>query len=211
MKKIILALILFSGFVATSQNASSYTTTTSQMRFNNPDLLQLYGAILGGAPSGTQTISGNIGGFTVKLLNTITTSASPDYQTGDCVGGVNTMTNAARSAGGSGVIQDVIIWDKDAQSPNLVIDYWLSSPAGTYTDNSAEVIAGDHAIWLGSVSISSGDFIAQGAVTRATISGVGLPFVTSGSANIYFTISTTSTINSSSTSEFVIRHGILQD
>lgn len=210
MKKIILALILFSGFVANSQDASSYTTTTSQMRFNNPDLLQVYGAILGGAPSGTQTILGNVGGFTALSSSTITTSASPDYSSGDNVGGIITLTLSSRSSGGTGVISDLVIWDKDAQVPDLVIDYYDASPAGTYTDNSAQVMAGDHGVWLGRVKIYAADWETTGAISTVSIP-VAIAFKTVGGTSLYFTIKTKSAINASSTSEFVVKHKLLQD
>lgn len=220
MKKLILFLFLIlSGLSSFSQTAIKTSTTPTQLTAGNGTVVVKSGTTnvnvtttVTSIPSvsvTTGTIS--VGGFTVKLLNTITTSASPDYATGDNVGAINTLTSAARSSGGSGAIQDLIIWDKDAQSPNLVIDYWDTSPSGTFTDNAAEVIAGDHAIWLGSISINASDWITQGAITRVTISNIGIRFKSVGSANIYFTISTTSTINASSTSEFVLRHGIVQD
>lgn len=198
---------------STAANQVISTATLALVKKNNDTLAQSLRTIINSVDSSSVYLArnGNVGGFTAKILNTITTSASPDYSSGDNVGGINTLTGAVRISGGSGTIQDIIIWDKDAQSPSLVIDYWNTSPSGTYTDNAAEVIAGDHAIWLGSVSISSADFITQGAITRASIKGVGLNIKALGSANIYFTISTTSVINASSTSQIVIKHGILQD
>lgn len=48
MKKIILAITLFFTVTLNAQQAAgSYTTPTTQLRFNNTDLLQLYGAIVG--------------------------------------------------------------------------------------------------------------------------------------------------------------------
>ena len=184
-------------------------------------------------PTGTQAVSGTVsiantptnvnvtatvntgtvssGALGAKSENTITTSASPDYSANDNVGGVNTMTLVGYANGASGYIYAVGLWDKTGTAPALTIDYWDTSPSGTYTDNAAEVIAGDLGVYLGTITIAAGDWVTTGATSRCLINKV-LPFKCTGSIkSIYFTVLTTSAYNAASTSDIKTIHYIQQN
>lgn len=154
---------------------------------------------------------GEVGGNTTKPSTTPVVSTS-QYTSGDNVGGIVTIENAVRVSGGSEVLMSVDIWDKDNQKAAFTIDYFSASPSGTYTDNLAQVMAGDHANWLGSVIVNATDYVTQGAIARASIKPVSLPIIAAaGQVRIYYVISTTSTPTYTSTSALVIKHGFLRD
>ncbi len=215
MKKIILALILFSGFVANSQDASSYTTTTSQMRFNNPDLLQVYGAILGGAPSGTQTILGNVGGFTALSSSTITMSVAGSYATGDYMGTSTTpqtFTNVCRTSGGSGIIKGIVASDKIVTA-NVAMELWLFSATFTApTDNAAWAISDAEATtFIGVISLSTSNWKATSNNQVYYDDAFSIPFDLPTGTSIYYALVARGTTPSFTTADLHLGITILQD
>lgn len=154
---------------------------------------------------------GQVGGDSDKISNTIVTTNGSAYTAEDNIGGINTITNALRTSGGTEVLIDVLIWDKDDQKAALQIDYWDASPSGTYTNDAGQVIAGDSAKWLGTVEIAAGDYKTTGAVAKASIKNIGLVLKGDASRDIFFTIKTTETPTYTSTSGLIVSHGLLQD
>lgn len=181
------------------------------------------------APSGTQNVSivntptnanvsatvntgtMNVGGFSTRVSVTPVISASPDYSSGDNVGAIQTVASAVRSSGGTAMLTEIEIWDKAAQNSAFVIDFWDASPSGTYTDNSAEVIAGDDGKYLGSVFVSSADWVTTGAVSRCSIKGLGLILKPASGTSVYATVLTTSVPNQASTSDLIFKYSLIQD
>jgi hypothetical protein len=108
-------------------------------------------------------------------------------------------------------LEDITIWDKDNQNAVFEIDFWNASPSGTYTDNSAQVSAGDHAKYLGTVKISAADYSTTGAISRVNIKTINMLIKASGSANIFATVKTTGTPTYTTTSALVFSFGFLQD
>lgn len=156
-------------------------------------------------------VDGSTGGYTDKISNTITTTNAGAYTAEDNIGGINTITNALRVSGGTEILMDILIWDKDDQKAALQIDYWDASPSGTYTNDSGQVIAGDSAKWLGTVEITASDYKTTGAVGKAALKNLGVVLKGNASRNIFFTIKTTGTPTYTSTSGLIIKHGFLQD
>lgn len=138
----------------------------------------------------------NVGGFTKKIINTITTNTVA-YSSGFNIGGINTITGASRTNAGTGSLLDLQIWSTETQTFNCTVDIWSASPSGTYTNNSAQRVNGDQAIWLGSISVAGTDFVSVGTgtagITRAHIKNVNLDFGGQAAKNLFFTIVTTST------------------
>ncbi|MCH8244728.1 hypothetical protein IIB97_02485 [Patescibacteria group bacterium] len=112
--------------------------------------------------------------YVSAIINTITTSDAAVYDHGDNIGGIITMTDALRVTGGTALLHDIAIWDKDKQNAVLEIDYWSESPSGTYTDNAAQVIAGDEAKHLGTIEIAAGDYKETGAVSKLSSRNLGI-------------------------------------
>lgn len=145
--------------------------------------------------SGTVSSIGSItsatvssGGFTGVSTLTVATSTGA-YTYSDNVGGILTFTNAARNNGGTSTLNDVVIWDLSNQKSSLTIHFWDASPSGTYTDNAAQVIAGDQAKFLGQVKINAADYTTVGAIATVDITGLSKAIVcASGSTSVYATI-----------------------
>lgn len=221
MKKIILILTLILALVGISLGQTVNTCTVPSptcTSFVNSDNKAIYQAIMSTysvAGTGSTTVTGGTvyaSYFGDKIGNTITTSVAPDYVSGDNVGGINTIVNVVRANQAIAILNDIVIWEKNNQKPELTIDYWDASPSGTYTDNAPEVIAGDQSKWLGSVRILTGDYITQGTISRASLTNLGLLLETTGGArDIYFTIAVHSTYTSGGTTGIVLKHSFLQN
>ncbi len=152
-----------------------------------------------------------IGGVSTRISVTPTISASPDYSSGDNVGGIQSIPLAVRTSSGTATLFQLDIWDKAAQNSAFIIDFWDASPSGTYTDNAAEVIAGDDGKYLGSVYVSSADWVTTGAVSRCSIKGIGLLVKPSTGTTVYATVLTTSVPNQASTSDLIFKYSFIQD
>src|SRR5574343_194682 len=147
-----------------------------------------------------------------KLSSSVSTSTA-SYESGDNIGGIITLGNGARYTAGDAVLTDLTVWDNENQKPTIVIDFWSASPSGTYTDNAAQVMAGDGGTLLFSVQVSSSDYVTTGAISRATVNANKLRQTLAGSANrnYYITIYTTSTPTYSSANGSRIKTGFKQD
>lgn len=151
--------------------------------------LKVTGTIVA-TPTGTQVVSGalNVGGYTGTSTLTVPTT-TPAYTYSDNVGGILTFTNAVRSNGGTSTLNEISIWDLSNQKSSFTIHFWDASPSGTYTDNSAEVIAGDHAKFLGHIKVNAADYTTVGAIATVDITGLSKGILcASGSTSIYATI-----------------------
>lgn len=158
--------------------------------------------------SNTVTVTGNVGGYTAKPQSTL--SADGLYAAGDNVGGLKSFT-AFRTGQNSGVLLDVTVWDTQTQNANLTIDFYLASPSGTFTNNAPQVMS-DPVKYLGSVNITSSDYITTGSISRASVTGVNLPIVTAaGVTTVYYTVVTSSTPTYGSNQTVYFSFGILQD
>ncbi len=172
--------------------------------------LRIEAATIGATPAGEAHL-GAMGGDTDKISNTIVTTNGSAYTAEDNVGGINTITDALRVSGGTEILMDLEVWDKDDQKAALQFDYWDASPSGTYTNDAGQVIAGDSAKWLGTVEVAATDYKTTGAVGKASLKNLGLSLKGNASANIFFTIKTTGTPTYTSTSGLIVKHGLLQD
>lgn len=150
----------------------------------------------------------------------ITTSATPDYSVGDCVGG--TFTIAPQTTLGMGVkLQTLTIVDLANQAPGLRIIFFGSKPTGTYTDNSAvDLTAADIAKVIGQIKISSSDWEVSDSYGIMSVTGLQMiigPNLsdTQGGANvsqfpdrlIYGTIVADTTYNAASTADLYLSVG----
>lgn len=115
-----------------------------------------------------ETHIGEVGspGGTISLTPTITAGA---YSAGDAVGGLLTFANAARVAGGGGVIKGVLIIDDAGQDAEL--ELWLFNQTFTaMADNAAWAPSeADLENWIGTISTeeSTNGWLAAG--TPSTI------------------------------------------
>lgn len=130
---------------------------------------------------------GAVGGNTSKIAFSPTVSATA-YTANDNVGGIITLTNILRTSGGTAILESISLWALGNAAPNLYIDFWDASPSGTYTNDAAQVIAGDQAKWMGMVEVGAGDWKQTGVISRCSINPVKFGLKGNASANIYMTI-----------------------
>lgn len=207
MKKIIFLLFILAGFSGFAQHTITPSGTESVVVTNT---VKISGTITA-SPAGTQTVTGNTGGFTFISINSITTKTTA-YVSGNNVGGIY-FISCLRSNGSTGIIEDITIFDNNAQNAPLTIDFWTASPtSGTYNDGVAEVIAGDASKYLGTITVLNTDYITTGTASRASLKGIGLGVTgVISSTKVWFTIMTTGTPTYTTTSGLYVKETVLQD
>jgi hypothetical protein len=128
---------------------------------------------------------------TISLTPTLDTNA---YAVLDSLGGEQTLTDAARVSGGSGIIETLVLCDKSQNKANLDIVFFESNPAGTYTNNAAvDVTDADILAICGIVEISESDYVEFTDNCAVCLRNLGIAFTASGSANLYALIIARST------------------
>jgi len=104
---------------------------------------------------------GQVGGEGATIVVTPTVTAGA-YTAGDCVGGVLTFANAARVAGGGGIVKSLLLIDDAGQ--NSEMELWLFSAAFTSPGDNAPWVATEvelHTL-VGIVSTGTGIWYATG-------------------------------------------------
>ncbi len=169
----------------------------------------IYQALIGSGSAVVKTI-----GITDKVTTSPTNSTSPAYSIGDNIGGAITAA-LLRSAGTTGVLEDLLIYDGGNNKPALTIMLFSGAPAGTYTDNSPMVIAGDQAKMLGKINIETTDWETIGSVAVAHLKSINIcvKAETALATDIYYAIMTRTAFTGTGggSSEFTLRWGMLQD
>jgi hypothetical protein len=119
----------------------------------------------------------------VRISVTPTISTTPAYTTGDCLGGLQTISNAARVSGGSGILTSVLVLDK-TQAQRAAIDLlFFDRSVSVAGDNSPVAMSdGDMANCLGVISIGPYNTAWPGTPLNSisTLFNIGLPFVLNG-------------------------------
>jgi len=156
-----------------------------------------------GAPSGllgTVTLAageahiGEVGAssITVDVVPTIDTAA---YAAGDSVGGLITLANAARVAGGSGVIQSLTLADADSQNEPYQIIFLSANPSGsTVTDQSpVNIVEADLAKIIGVVNLYAGDYSSFSATSVGAVANIGIGYDLPSGTSLFVILKPTST------------------
>lgn len=164
-------------------------------------------------PAGANHI-GEVGGNTVckKIALTVDTSA---YTAGDCVGGVQTVTNWARASGIGTVLQDVIIEDLDGINPTGYLMIFDAEPSGsTLTDaDAASIAAADQAKRVACIKISSGDWMdeaAVGGISHCELRNLGKTIIPAATS-VWVAFVTDGTPDFTTASALTISLGLLRD
>jgi len=150
----------------------------------------------------------------IEVTPTVTAGA---YSANDFVGGKMTFSNAVSLGGqgefgGGGVSVSAVVTDEGKQNAALTLVLFDADPTGTtVTDNGAATVAdADLAKIIGTVSLSTYVSFADNSVTSS--GALGLPFKLALSANdLYGFLMTTGTPTYTSTSDIVVKLGILQN
>lgn len=105
------------------------------------------------------------GTFGTVITPTITVSASPDYTSGDSLGGKITLPNAVRVTGGLSKLQTITITDRANQKPAGTLLFFNADPAAaTITDNAAFALSTDVLKVVASHPIVAADFVTIDSV-----------------------------------------------
>ncbi len=146
----------------------------------------------------------------ISVTPTISTSA---YASGDCIGGLQTLSNAARISGGSGIIQSILVLDK-TQAQRAAMDLLFFDRSVTVAGDNAAVAMSDAdmAYCLGVVPIGPYNTAWPGTPLNSisTLFNVGLPFVLNG-ADLFVQAVVRATPTYAATTDLVFIYGILQD
>lgn len=127
--------------------------------------------------------------FVVRATPTVTAGG---YTANDLMGSTMTLTSAARISGGGGLLTGITAAIKDTSAAtwaasDVEVMIFSSAPAGTYTDNavinSTSLSNADALKLLGSVVLDVKAALGNISLLKAT--NVNIPFVCSGSANLY--------------------------
>lgn len=136
------------------------------------------------------------------------------YASGDCIGGLQTISNAARASGGTGTILSVCVLDK-TQAQRAPMDLLFFDQSVTVAGNNVAIAMSDAdmANCLGVISIGAYNSAWPGTPLNSfsTLANVGLPFVLTGSANLYCQAVVRSTPTYTGTTDLVFIYTILQD
>lgn len=133
----------------------------------------------------------------------VTVEASPDYSSGDLVGGLLTISSDPY---GGGLIQSVIITDLAKQNVDKDVVFFDTNPANTtFTENAALAIAdADLVDVLGIAPVLDWFSFNDNSIGQAL--NLAIPFV---NTPLYAAIIERGTSNYASTSDLTIRIGIL--
>lgn len=153
----------------------------------------------------------------VGLLSTVavtpTVEATPDYSTGDVIGGVMTFASILRADAATGYLTSVRIATKILNVVQIDALIFNANPSGsTVTENGAFAIAvADIPKLKGVVEIEAGDWIATGAASSVGYKECRVPLTGAAADDIYIVLVARGTINLDSTSDLVVEATVDQN
>ena len=170
---------------------------------------QLADLLMGADVSGNPIPGLLVGGHSV--VKDLTLSLSTDqYADGDVLADTQELASAIRLAGGSGVVQSLVVVDKDDQGQALDV-YLLDSNVSIGTENSAVGISDANAAKvLGKIAVAAADFYDMGGVRVASLANLSVVVEVSSGTSLYVAVVSRGT-GTYTASGVVLRFGILQD
>lgn len=149
-------------------------------------------------------------GLLSVLTNVPVVEITPDYSTGDLVGGKQSLLNATKFTGGGGLIQSVVLLDAAKLSINKDVFFFDSDPTGTtFTENGALVVAdADLAKLIGIAQITTWAVFSANAMGFSL--DLAMPFVlASGSATLFAAIVERGTANYVAATDLTLRVAVM--
>ncbi len=138
-------------------------------------------------------------------------SATPDYSSGDVIGGILTLTQAVGHVG-TGVLKTLVVKDNAAQSQPITFLLFHTIPTGTYTDNAAFAWgSGDFAKCFGRVNVAAADYATVGSKAIAVVEVARNLYNLESTRNIYAIAVAGGTINLGAVDDLVFGFGVLRD
>lgn len=201
---------------AAAQNVSTYVdaVTGQKVSVSSANPLPVTGG--GGGGGGEAHIGETGGNQTLAVIGQVVTAASA-YAAGQAVGGLMTISNAARvnaglGAGGtSGMIQSVLISAKSAQSSQIDVLIFRANPtASTCTDKTAVAIAAaDFDKLIGVAKVT--DWTPLGTPSLGQSQNLAIPYALASGTALYACAVTRATPTFASASDIAISFNALRN
>jgi hypothetical protein len=139
--------------------------------------------------------TGKVTGVSKNCAPTITTTAGA-YSSGDCVGGLLTLTGASRSSNGTTTMVSAVIKDDANQKQPLTILVFDSDPSSgsTIIDSTAFAYgATAFSKQVAKINVSASDYETIDGKASADLPALGRLLTASGGSNLYAVVITTGT------------------
>lgn len=147
------------------------------------------------------------GTFGTVITPTITVSASPDYTSGDSMGGKIILTGVARVTGGLSKLQTITVVDHANQKPAGTLLFFDADPAAaTITDNAAFAFSTDAGKVIATHVIAAADYVtidSKAVLCYGNINKLVQPVATS----LYVAFVVTTASNMAATTDLQIAFG----
>ena len=162
-------------------------------------------------PAAGEAHIGEVGGNTTLIAVTPTVTAGL-YTANDVVGGIQTIANAVRISGGTGILQSVVVQDLAMQNAVLQIFLFSATPGtGTYTnDAEMDLDDADAGLCIGVIMVAATDYVSVKDNSIAIVRNIGLP-IKLAATSLFAVIKTTGAPTYASTSDLKLTFGILRD
>lgn len=151
------------------------------------------------------------GGITNPITTALTITANSAYSTGNVLGGLMTIANMARVAGGSGLVQSTVANCKTNQTVSIDVIYFNANPSSsTFTDKTAfSVAAADFNKVIGVAHIT--DWTNLGTPSTGQAQNQAMPFKLASGTTGYAVAVVRGNPTFSFTDGVSITHGVTQD
>ena len=141
------------------------------MRSTNNDTVKIFEDADGNEHDDDNPIPVKTGSKLPAIVFSLDTNA---YATGDVLAATQALASAFRSTDGTGILQSIVLVDKDDQGAALDVVI-LKADVSIGNENAAVSISDTDAdSVLGVISVSAGDWIDLGGVRVATLTGRGM-------------------------------------
>lgn len=153
-----------------------------------------------------------------------TVSTTPAYTSGDCLGGLQTISNAARFSGGGGVITSVTVLDKSPSQRAAFDIFFFNGSITATTDNAAFTPTdADTAKCVGVISILTTDYntafvsavnsvaFKPDTKTNTLPQAMAVPYYCSGGTTLYAQLVVRATPTYTSTTDIVVQLNCVLD
>lgn len=138
-------------------------------------------------------------------------SATPDYSSGDVIGGILTLTQAVGHVG-TGVLKTLVVRDNANQKQPITFLLFHTLPTGTYTDNAAfSWGASDFAKCFCRVAIGASDYATIDSKAIGVLEVACNLYNLEATRNIYAIAVAGGTINLGGADDLVFGFGVLRD
>jgi hypothetical protein len=150
-------------------------------------------------------VDGTLGGATVVVTPTV--SASPDYSSGDSIGGLMTVDGIVGANGAGGLLAYITAVSKASVGADIDLIVFNANPsASTFTDNAAVSIdAADLGKIIGKVTLTSAAWVALSGTQVLQAITTAVPINGQAAKAIYIAAVARGAINLASTSDLSFR------